>query len=201
MEGATIDRDSLAAAILWHDWAKALVLRWRADGATEPEVQVAGTGAHHILGLSEVMLRGFAPGQIVAQACAHAAPTGDGLARVQSWLDAAAVIARTDGTAYRAAASPVCLISHLSDQNWILSDEAVQQADAWLDAQAPSLGFDPVGDRTRYRLCLRAPVLAWLGAERLFAALPQPRRAHAMVADALSAAAPLSPCRPVTPGR
>lgn len=195
VEGAAIDRDALAGAILWHDWAKSLVLRWQPDGTTAPELQVAGTGAHHILGLAEAMRRGMPPGQIVAQACAHAAPLGAGLARVQGWVDAAAAIARMEAAPYRVTATPACLISHLSDQNWILSDEAVERVDARLVAEAPSLGFDPSGDPGRYRRCLRAPVLAWLGAERLFAALARPQQARAMVREALSAAASYAPCR------
>lgn len=199
VEQAAIDRDMLAGAILWHDWAKSIVLGWRPDGTTEPEIRVAGTGAHHIIGLAEAMRRGFPPAQIVAQACAHAAPVGDSAARVQSWLDAAAIVARVDGTAYRASATPICLISHLSDQNWIFSDQAIVQADAFLAAEAGAFGFDPACDRARYLRCMRTPVLAWLTAERLFAALSYPDRAKAMIGEALAASAPYSACSGASP--
>ncbi|WP_395397581.1 hypothetical protein WBP07_23840 [Novosphingobium sp. BL-8A] len=166
-EGARIDGDTVAGAILWHDWAKALVLRWQANGDTAPELRVAGTGAHHILGLAEAMKRGLPPRWIVAQACAHAAPDGDDLARVSKWIEAAAMIAREDRARFPVLATPECLISHLSDQNWVFGDMAVAAAEARLAELAQAAGF-AAGDRPRYKFCYRNVLLAQIGADALF---------------------------------
>ncbi|TGX49592.1 hypothetical protein E5A73_18930 [Sphingomonas gei] len=201
IEGVTPDRDRIDGAILWHDWAKALVLRWRSDGTTTDELAVAGAGAHHVLGLAEAMRRGFAPEQIVAQACAHGPATGDGQARVQAWLDAAAVIAQVDGRAYRATPTPACFLAHLADQNWIYSDEAVIRTEAWLKARSPALGIDPSAEPARFRLCLLVPALAWLGAERVFEALVEPDRVTALLRQALTASASSALCPAHKTGR
>jgi hypothetical protein len=157
------DTDRIVAAVLWHDWAKKMVLRWRSDGLTEAEIQVAGTGVHHVLGLAEAMGRGLDPRIIAAQACAHDPDP----ARVRRWIEAAALIAGRDPATYPAATSPECLVTHLADQNWVFGDAAVEAAEAALTAAAPAFGFD-VGDEARHRLCFRNPVLARFGADALF---------------------------------
>lgn len=173
--GAVIDRDALAAAILWHDWGKALVLRWGDDGTTRPELQVAGTGVHHILGLAEAMAAGLSPAQVAVQACAHAPPP-----RTAQWLLAAAIVARRDPADYRAAATPECLINHLADQNWIFGDAAITAAERRLAGWAGRFGYSDVADRARYNRCWRAPLLAWWGADALYT-LPE-RAALARIA-------------------
>lgn len=194
IEHAESERDRTNGAILWHDWAKAMVLRWRPDGTTTEELAVAGTGAHHVLGLAEAMRRGLPPAQIVAQACAHGPAIGETQARVQRWLDAAAIVARVDGSPYRAAATPACFVTHLADQNWIYSDEAVVRAEAWMTAHAASLGAGANANPARLRLCVLVPTLAWLGAERIYAALDDPERLTAIVRKALAEAGPHGPC-------
>jgi hypothetical protein len=167
-ERAQIDSDSVVGAILWHDWAKALVLHWQADGNTAPELRVAGTGAHHILGLAEAMRRGLPARWVAAQACAHAAPEGEDPDRVSDWIEAAAIIAGKDPALFLVQGSPECLISHLSDQNWVFGDAAIVAAEIRLAAAAPQAGFDPA-DRPRYNLCFRNPMLARFGADAIFA--------------------------------
>lgn len=194
IERAQANRDRTNGAILWHDWAKAMVLRWRPDGTTTEELAVAGTGAHHVLGLAEAMRRGLPPAQIIAQACAHGPATGETLPRVQGWLDAAAIVARVDGSGYRATSTAACFVTHLADQNWIYSDEAVVGAEAWITSQAASLGPRAVSDPTRLRLCVLVPMLAWLGAERIFAALDDPERLTITARKALTDAGPHGPC-------
>lgn len=194
IEQAQSERDRTKGAILWHDWAKAVVLRWRPDGITTDELAVAGTGAHHVLGLAEAMRRGLPRAQIVAQACAHGPAIGETQVRVQSWLDAAAIVARVDGSGYRALATPACFVTHLADQNWIYSDEAVVRAEAWMTAHAASLGVGATASPARLRLCVLVPTLAWLGAERIFAALDDPERLKAIVRKALADAGLTGPC-------
>lgn len=111
--GLHSDRDAVAAAALWHDWAKTLVFQWQADGREFDEIALGGrgdvddfgrpgdsrTGAHHILGLAEAMARGLSPGQVLIQACAHGTPTDGHAFRLVNWLRAAAIIARIDPVA------------------------------------------------------------------------------------------------------
>ncbi|WP_206244747.1 hypothetical protein [Novosphingobium terrae] len=123
------DSDGWRAAILWHDWAKALVLPWQADGMTRPELTVAGTGAHHILGLAEAMRAGLPARQIADQACAHALPGADGQP-VRGWLQAAAIIAGRPATAVPVPAlTPACRINFAADQGWVQDDAALLRAE------------------------------------------------------------------------
>lgn len=190
VEGAQIDRDTVVGAVLWHDWAKALVLHWQTDGNTAPELRVAGTGAHHILGLAEAMRRGLPARWVAAQACAHGAPEGDAPNSVSNWIDAAAIIAGEDPARFPVRGSPECLISYLSDQNWVFGDAAIIAAEARLAVAATQAGFDPA-DRPRYNLCYRNPMLARFGADAIFAS--GGRVAHPITA--LPVTKPLiSPC-------
>ncbi|HZU64140.1 MAG TPA: hypothetical protein VFF98_10680, partial [Novosphingobium sp.] len=135
-------QDGWRAAILWHDWAKALVLPWQADGLTRPELQIAGTGAHHILGLAEAMRRGLPGPVIAAQACAHALPGTDG-APVAGWLQAAAIIARRPTTQVPTARpGPACRITFAADQSWPRTDAALARAEVRLRALAQPCGRD-----------------------------------------------------------
>ncbi|TWB15424.1 hypothetical protein FBZ89_11417 [Nitrospirillum amazonense] len=99
--------DLIAAAPLWHDWAKALLFVWRPDGGLPPEASLGGhgpdgdyrTGAHHILGLAEAMARRLPADLVIVQACAHQAPERGKPDRLVHWLRAAAIIARVDPVA------------------------------------------------------------------------------------------------------
>ena len=107
-----IDEDIVVAAPLLHDWAKALVFQWNADGTEFAEFNFGGngatdnygapgdsrTGAHHIIGIAESMARGLAPKLVITQACAHGSPIG-GEYRVVNWLRAAAILAGVDPVA------------------------------------------------------------------------------------------------------
>jgi hypothetical protein len=108
-----IDDDVIAAAPLWHDWAKILVFQWNADGTEFAELSFGGAGtaddggspgdsrtpAHHILGLAEAIARGMPPELVIAQASAHAAPTLGNEFKVVNWLRAAAIMAQVDPVA------------------------------------------------------------------------------------------------------
>jgi hypothetical protein len=98
------------AAPIWHDWAKAIVFQWNADGSEFKEFSFGGngktdafgaagdsrTGGHHIMSVAEAMARGLAPDMVIAQASAHSTPTGGNEYKVVNWLRAAAIIARVD---------------------------------------------------------------------------------------------------------
>ena len=165
---APLDRDVLTAAVLWHDWAKALVFVWRDDGGLPPEIRIADAGAHHVLGLAESMARDLPPAVIAAQACAHRAPVGDDRAKVEAWLEAAALIARKPWS-MSITATRECLISNASDDNWVHAEAAVHKSDAVLVRLSRRFGFDP-DDRPAYRLRFRNPALERLGADRISAA-------------------------------
>ncbi|WKL56568.1 hypothetical protein Q1W73_12860 [Asticcacaulis sp. ZE23SCel15] len=166
--GVPVDMDTLTAAIIWHDWGKALVLTWRGDGTLTPEYYIAGTGAHHILGLAEAMARGLPANMIIAQACAHTAPVGGDAQSVANWLKAAAIIARVDTVPLAAdVPSRECLISHAADDNWVHAEVAVQLSDAVLARLAPRYGFDPQDQRV-YLTRFRHVVLTAIGADRLY---------------------------------
>ena len=108
-----IDEDVVLAAPLIHDWAKALVFQWNADGTEFTEISFGGngttdnygapgdsrTGAHHIIGLAESMARDLPPRLVVAQATAHSTATAGGEFRVVNWLRSAAIMAGVDPVA------------------------------------------------------------------------------------------------------
>jgi hypothetical protein len=169
--GLPVDRDVLVAAVLWHDWAKTLVLTFHPDGRLAEERAIAGAGAHHVLGLAEAMARGLPPTLILTQACAHVAPVGEDSRKVEAWLKAAAIIARTEWT-LPAVATRECLINNAADDNWIHAETSVQVADAVLARLAPRLGH-PTTDDADYRVRLRNPALETLGADRIRALFEQ----------------------------
>jgi hypothetical protein len=185
-----ISEDLMIAAPLWHDWAKAIVLQWNADGTEFKELHIAGTGGHHILGVAETMKRGLPPDVVVAQAAAHNSDEGN----VVTWLTAAAIIAQIDPVAkgylrvdaqgkrrfpivralgsidLNAAGKTNLLVEYtlhnLSDADWILAEPAVETAELFLKTLAADFGYDPsnIADyNTRYR----NPALSYLSAERL----------------------------------
>ncbi|HWK43184.1 MAG TPA: hypothetical protein VNT30_00580 [Stellaceae bacterium] len=204
-----INQDIVIAAPVWHDWAKPIVFQWNADGSEFQELNFGGngktdawggagdsrTGAHHILGIAEVMKRGLAPDYVITQASAHAAPTGTGFWQVVNWLRAAAILADIDpvakgylalqndrlvlplvrqlGTANIAAALPnqpnlliEYVLHNLSDADYTFTGPAVAQTQFLLQALAPRFGYDPA-KITEYNTRYRNPVLSNMSAERL----------------------------------
>lgn len=91
-----ISHDIVISAQALHDLAKPLVFQWQKDQASLPEYQIAGTGAHHIFSIAEVIYRGFPVEEVVAQSCAHTIPTGKDELTVVGYLKAAAIIAGKD---------------------------------------------------------------------------------------------------------
>lgn len=173
-ESKALDAATLDAAVLWHDWAKRLVLHWGDEGVVSYETQIAGTLSHHVIGLAEAMARGLPAREILIQVCAHAAPANDSDAKVTGWLRAAAIIAHADpvalgvlkpaaGGGFTLTVTPECRIHNLSDGNWVVGVPAMRHAQAVLAKLVPQLGYQPGEARTR-RFILTA--LATYGAER-----------------------------------
>jgi hypothetical protein len=87
--GVDLHGEQLTVAALWHDALKASTLPWRVDGSCGPEPIIAGTQAHHVLGLAAGLLRHLPEDLLVVIAAARSTdPT-----LVCRWLQAASVIA------------------------------------------------------------------------------------------------------------
>lgn len=132
------DSDTAVAAQALHDIAKPYVFQWQDDGSSLKEYPVAGQGAHHTISLAEVIYRGFPAEEVIAQACAHGAPSSPKEEEtVCSWLRAAAMMAGKDpaeygltdrtGKAFPSAHRQECYIVHLGDHDWVLSSPAAQK--------------------------------------------------------------------------
>jgi hypothetical protein len=188
-----ICRDLLIAAPLWHDWAKPIVFQWDKNGRESPEITIAGTGAHHILGLAETMKRGLPQVFVITQASAHGcgpqsekcdSSTKRGEEQVADWIRAAAIIAGVDDPIragylrkeryfdrYYLAPLPLerqveYFLHNLSDADYHYSEQAVTTAEAILKEVAWQFGFDPLlGD---YNNEFRNPVLSNLTAEHIW---------------------------------
>ena len=134
-----VDYDLAMTAQALHDIAKPYVFQWQDDGASLKEWTIAGQGAHHVISLAEVIYRGFPADEVIAQACAHGAPSSPKEEEdVASWLNAAAIMAGKDPVAYGLLAPskkafPAThrqegYIVHLGDHDFILSSPAAQKS-------------------------------------------------------------------------
>ena len=132
------DSDTAVAAQALHDIAKPYVFQWQDDGSSLKEYPVAGQGAHHTISLAEVIYRGFPAEEVIAQACAHGAPSSPKEEETGcSWLRAAAMMAGKDpaeygltdrtGKAFPSAHRQEGYIVHLGDHDWVLSSPAAQK--------------------------------------------------------------------------
>lgn len=135
--GFKLNRDTVLAAQLLHDLAKPWVFQWREDAASLPEYTIAGTGAHHILGIAESIHRGLPAEVVVAQASAHDnAGTPADEARLVGYIKAAAIIAGQDPVAaglLAPGAATVALprrieafVTYLGDHDWVISVPAAK---------------------------------------------------------------------------
>lgn len=65
------ERSLLITAQIVHDVAKVYLLRWQHNGLPSTEPKLAGTGAHHVLVLAEMMRRGAPPDLLRITASIH----------------------------------------------------------------------------------------------------------------------------------
>jgi hypothetical protein len=134
----TVSRDAVIAAALYHDVMKTIVFGWNDDGTVFDELQIAGTGGHHVLSAAEAIARGHDPTFVTTLLAAHAAPSLGDEAKVVAWCRAAAIVAGVDaiayglvkreGSAYALAADPPPLeafVNHLSDHDYVVSVHAM----------------------------------------------------------------------------
>ena len=98
--GMEINPDFIIAAPIWHDAMKAVVFQWNNDESEWPELTIASTGAHHILGIAEALHRHLPPRLVVAIAAAHGAPGFEPSGKIAEWLEAAAILAHVDAVQY-----------------------------------------------------------------------------------------------------
>lgn len=136
-----ISHDIVIAAQALHDLAKPLVFQWKKDQSSLTEYQIAGTGAHHIFSIAEVIYRGFPVEEIVAQSCAHTIPSGKDEQVVAGYLKAAAIIAGKDAVKLGLVNSDNTIptphkqegyIVSLGDHDFVLSSPACQKSVAIL---------------------------------------------------------------------
>lgn len=136
-----ISHDIVIAAQALHDLAKPLVFQWNKDQSSLTEYQIAGTGAHHIFSIAEVIYRGFPVEEIVAQSCAHTIPSGKDEQVVVGYLKAAAIIAGKDAEKLGLVTSKGTIptphkqegyIVSLGDHDFVLSGPACQKSVAIL---------------------------------------------------------------------
>jgi hypothetical protein len=133
----TVERDTVVAAALYHDIMKAVVFQWHEDGTIFEELEIAGTGGHHILSGAEALAHGRSPRFVITLLSAHAAPSLGDESHVVDWCRAAAIVARVDpiqygllqrdGTGYKLAIVPPLesFINFLSDHDWVVSVQAM----------------------------------------------------------------------------
>ena len=134
---SALSHDIVIAAQALHDLAKPLVFQWQKDQSSLTEYQIAGTGAHHIFSIAEVIYRGFPVEEIVAQACAHTIPSGKDEQIVAGYLKAAAIIAGKDAEKLGLVTSKGTIptphkqegyITSLGDHDFVLSGPACQKS-------------------------------------------------------------------------
>jgi hypothetical protein len=145
--------DLIRLAAIWHDVGKTWTLDWNTDGSVTDEPQIAGAGAHHVLGIVEAIIRGYSPEFIVILASAHDAPVldepaeGQGLQKLLGYLRAAAIIAgggipdyskaalTPDGKALASQPPLEAFIHYLSDADGITTGFTLKQSVKSLDYQ------------------------------------------------------------------
>ena len=152
---SALSHDIVIAAQALHDLAKPLVFQWQKDQSSLTEYQIAGTGAHHIFSIAEVIYRGFPVEEIVAQACAHTIPSGKDEQIVAGYLKAAAIIAGKDAEKLGLVTSKGTIptphkqegyITSLGDHDFVLSGPACQKSVAILkEIAAKDYGMSKAG--------------------------------------------------------
>ncbi|GAB7079650.1 metal-dependent phosphohydrolase [Megalodesulfovibrio paquesii] len=176
----TVVQDRALAGQLLHDNMKPWVFQWQADGSCLPEGKIAGTGTHHVLGITEAWHRGLPAPVVASLASAHAAysdkPTDAG---PQDWIKAAGIILgkdpvaagllEADGTMLQPLAVENFLV-HLGDGDWVFTGTAAAGARKALEAAAQArYGLAADALNTKEYNAFRNYASAVLTMERLYA--------------------------------
>ncbi len=115
--GVDVHMDQLTAAAIWHDSLKAATLPFRADGSCGPEPQIAGTPAHHVLGLAAGILRHLPSDLLYVIAAAHSPDPK----LICAWLEAASILATGEKMACPSRQPIEAFIDHFSDADYALT--------------------------------------------------------------------------------
>ncbi len=121
----TPDDDTLVAAAIWHDSLKAATLPWRENGSCGPELKIAGTPAHHVLGLASGYLRHLPTDLLYVIASAHLPPSPGANAKIVcGWLQAASILANGVPATCPTHAPPEAFITNSADSDFALTGSA-----------------------------------------------------------------------------
>ena len=155
LAGRRASRDVVIGAALYHDIMKSVVFQWNEDGTLFKELQIGGTGGHHVLSGAEAIARRRDPQFVIALLSAHAAPSLGDEEKVVTWTRAAAMLAGVDPIEYNllrkdgerfvlAGYAPMeAFINHLSDHDYVFSVHAMHEIVPQLRRLAPRYGHDP----------------------------------------------------------
>ncbi|HML87433.1 MAG TPA: hypothetical protein PKA28_03205 [Methylomusa anaerophila] len=133
MYDCNLNRDMIIAGQILHDSQKAWTLQWEKDGSCYKQINIAGTGAHHVLGIAESVYRGFSPKVLLAQTCTHEHPgTRENEQKIRNWLLTACLLAGKDWETEPDVANELAVgnsqvewfITYQGDHNWVLSLKA-----------------------------------------------------------------------------
>jgi hypothetical protein len=112
--GVDLSSDMLTTAAIWHDSMKSVTLPWKDDGSCGPEAQIAGTPAHHVLGLAAAFSRHLPKSLIFVIGSAHSPD----LPQVCKWVKAASIIALGHDTDCLPKLPPEAYVNHFSDADF-----------------------------------------------------------------------------------
>lgn len=177
--GMTPLHDIALAGQLLHDNMKPWVFQWQADGACLPEGTIAGTGAHHVLGVAEAWHRGLPAPALRALASAHAAYSDkEDKPGPAQWIKAAAIMLDRDPVAEQildaegAMPQPLSVeqfVVHLGDGDWVFTGHAATGARRALEAVGQArFGFAKEAINTAPYNAFRNYVCAQATMERLY---------------------------------
>jgi len=132
MYGYSLNYELLVSAILLHDNQKPWVLQWKDDNSCLPEINVAGTGDHHIMEIADAIHRGLDPDLVITIADSHEHPGWESSEKqVVGWIKAASIIAGVDpiksgylasnGETLPLPRRPEGFLVHLGDHDFVLT--------------------------------------------------------------------------------
>lgn len=150
--GYQVDKDVVIAAQILHDLAKPWVFQWQEDGSSLTEYPIAGTGAHHILGIAEAVYRELPGDVVVAIACAHTHPgSNEDEAQVVNWIKAACILTgkdpvklgllAADGQTVPVPRKQEGFITHLGDHDFVFTVPAAK----WMIAELSEIAKSEYG--------------------------------------------------------
>ncbi len=158
--GLRLDTDMLRSVEIMHDVAKTATLHWKGDGSLpRSEPAVAGTPLHHILAISEAILRGWPPSWVVALASCHSPPRpGPNLKALIGYLKAGAIVAGApyekaglNSTGLKLAIKPPieAFVAHLADHDYVLTESSIKAVERTLPLRMMAGGSADYWDRDR----------------------------------------------------